>query len=266
MSKNPIDKLSGLAVVTGGTSGIGLELAKRAARDGCEVILVARSRDAAAINQVEASGASSVEMIEADLSTEHGVDTLMAALKDRPVAALFANAGMGQGGAFLDQDWREIASAIDLNIKGTLSLIHQVGRQMRTRGVGRILVTGSIVGEMPGPYNLTYNSTKAFINDFCVGLANELKESELTVTVLEPGATDTAFFERADMEGGGVGDAPKAPPSKPANDGYDAMLKGETIEVSGVLNKFQATMGKLLPEKLVAEIHRHMAKPAVEKG
>ena len=88
---------------------------------------------------------------------------------------------------------------IDTNITGTIYLIQKVGRDMQARGQGRILITGSIAGFMPGSFQAVYNGTKAFIDSFSFALRNELKDSGVTVTCLMPGETDTEFFERADM-------------------------------------------------------------------
>ncbi|MDT0576202.1 SDR family NAD(P)-dependent oxidoreductase [Croceicoccus sp. F390] len=256
-----IEKLSGLVVVTGGSSGIGLELAKRAARDGCDLLLVARNPMPEAVAEVTAAGAASVETVEGDLATRDGIVALLQAVGDRPVAALFANAGAGEGGLFLDQQWHQIAQTLHTNITGTVALVYNIGRKMQERGAGRILVTGSIAGHIPGPFNLVYNSTKAFIDDFCIGLANEVKDSGVTVTCLLPGATGTAFFERAEMEDTKLAKAPKADPAKVAQDGYNAMLKGESHVVSGFMNKVQDTFAGLLPDDLLAQMHRKLARP-----
>jgi short-subunit dehydrogenase len=260
VSKNKIDRLSGLCVVTGASSGIGLELARRAAKDGCEMILVARGDLSAGEAACREAGASSVQAITADLATREGIMALMDAIGDRPVAALFANAGSGEGGAFLDLKWGEIAHVIHTNITGTVALIHMIGQRMRERNEGRILVTGSIVGDMPGAFNLTYNSTKAFIDDFCVGLAEELKDTNIVISCLLPGATDTPFFAKADMEDTQVGRANKADPAKVAADGYDALLDGDAKVVSGFLNKVQYLFADILPDELVAKMHRRMAE------
>ena len=261
MSKNPIDSLSGFVVITGAASGIGLELTKCAAADGCSLLLVDRKPMTEAANAARTAGASAVECLEADLATRHGIDSVMSAIGDRPVAALMANAGEGVGGRFLEQNWDDIADTIDTNVKGTVSLIHRVGSNMSTRNAGRILVTGSIVADMPGTFNLVYNSTKAFVVDFCVGLATELEDSNVVITCLLPGATDTEFFEHAGMEDTPVGKAKKADPAKVAKDGYAALLDGEVKEVSGFMNKVQYFFADILPDGVVAKMHERMAKP-----
>ena len=127
------------------------------------------------------------------------VDRLYAAIKGRPVEALLANAGHGLGHGFLDQNFDEVRHIIDTNITGTLYLIQRVGRDMRARDRGRILITGSVAGFMPGSFQAVYSGTKAFINSFSFALRNELQDTGVTVTCLMPGATETEFFARADM-------------------------------------------------------------------
>ncbi|RPF71651.1 SDR family NAD(P)-dependent oxidoreductase [Aurantiacibacter spongiae] len=261
MSKNPVDKLTGFVIVTGASSGIGLELTKLIAKDGCALLLVANEDLSQAETAARELGAAEVETLQTNLATRDGIAAVMDAVGDRNVDVLVANAGNGDGGAFLDQDWDAIKHALDTNVTGTISLIHKIGGRMKARGSGRMLVTGSIVGDMPGPFNLVYNSTKAFIDDFCVGLANELKETDLVVTCLLPGATDTAFFERAGMEDTSVGQSKKADPAKVAEDGYDALIKGEIKEVSGIMNKLQYLVADILPAPLIAKLHRRMAQP-----
>jgi len=261
MSRNTVEKLSGLVVVTGASSGIGLELAKLAAADGCELILVADRDLTQGAAAALAAGATSVETLQADLASPEGLAALMQAIGERPVAALLANAGTGEGGTLLDQRWEDIAHIIDTNVTGTVALIHAVGRRMRARGEGRILVTGSIVGGIPGPFNLIYNSTKSFLNQFCAGLAEELRETPLVITCLLPGGTETEFFEQAGMENTLVGRMPKADPARVARDGYQALLDGERKVVSGPLNTMLDFLSDLVPGPLLAEIHRRMAEP-----
>ncbi|WP_338240513.1 SDR family NAD(P)-dependent oxidoreductase [Aurantiacibacter hainanensis] len=263
MSKNKVKKLSGFTVVTGASSGIGRELAKLAAKDGCDLLLVADRDLAAAEYEMRENGAATVEILECDLATREGVDELMEKIGERSVDNLIANAGTSEGGAFLDHEWEQVAHTIHTNITGTVSLIYRVGKAMRSRNRGRILVTGSIVGDMPGPYNLVYNSTKAFIDDFCVGLATELKDTDVVISCLLPGVTDTEFFENADMKDDTmVGQTEmKADPAKVAKDGYQALLNGETKEVSGLMNKVQYFFADILPAGVVSKMHERMAKP-----
>lgn len=256
-----LERLSGRVVVTGASSGIGLELARLAAQDGCELILAADRDLAAAEDAVLQAGAASVTLVHADLATPSGLRQLMDALGDKPVDVLMANAGHGLGGPFLDQEWGDIAHVIHTNVTGTVWLIREIGRAMRDRNQGRILVTGSIAGHLPGSFQLVYNSTKSFIDYFCFGLRNELKETDVVVSCLMPGATDTDFFARANLEDTKVGQSSKADAAKVAKDGYQAILSGDDHVVSGFMNKVQDVFAGILPDTVVAEMHRAMAKP-----
>jgi len=249
------------AMVTGASSGIGLELAAICAERGFDLLIAADRpdiRDAA--DRCRLLGAE-VTVVEADLSTIAGVDTLWHAAADRPVDALLANAGHGLGHAFLDQKFDEVRHVIDTNVTGTVYLVQLVGRSMRDRGAGRILLTGSIAGFMPGTFQAIYNGTKAFIDSFSFALRAELKDSGVTVTCLMPGATETEFFERADMLDTKVGQADKDDPADVARAGFDAMMRGEGDVVSGWKNKIQAAIANITPAGILAERHRKMAEP-----
>jgi len=250
-----------LAVITGASTGIGLELAKCCGSAGFNLLIAA---DEAEINDAANAlreSAPSVEAIQADLATEAGVQQLYDAIGGRPVAALLANAGRGLGRAFLDQDWREIRRVIDTNVTGTLDLIQRVGRDMRARGEGRILITGSIAGFMPGTYQAVYNGTKALLDSFSFALRAELKDSGVTVTCLMPGATETEFFERADMMDTKVGTQKKQPASEVAKVGFDAMMRGDGDVVAGWQNKLRVAIANVLPAGTLAEQHRKQAAP-----
>jgi short-subunit dehydrogenase len=252
----------GLAVVTGASSGIGFELARCCAGDGYDLVIAADEPAIVEAARVLASTGVSVTPLEVDLATEAGVEALHAACRGRPVDLLLANAGRGLGHAFLDQDWREVRRVIDTNITGTMALVQRIGRDMRSAGQGRILLTGSIAGFMPGSYQAVYNGTKAFIDSFSWALRDELKGTGVTVTCLMPGPTDTRFFERAHMLDTKVGaDDGKASAAGVARDGYAAMLKGESGVVSGWSNKIQAALAHVMPSGLLAQRHRKMAAP-----
>lgn len=253
---------SKFAIVTGASTGIGFELAHLAARDGHDLLVVANEPlIGASARDFERHGVS-VEAIEADLSSLSGVDKLLDAAHGRPVDILCANAGVGTGGAFLDQDVATWRHSIDTNITGTIYLLQKVLREMVSRKEGRILVTGSIAGYIPGSFNAVYNATKSFIDNFTEALRNELKDVEgVTLTTLMPGATDTEFFARADMLDTKVGRQEKADPARVARDGWEALLAGKGHIVSGLSNKLQVAGAGVLPQSVLAEQHRKMAQP-----
>lgn len=252
-----------LAVVTGASTGIGYELAKICAENGFDLAIAAdEPRIHRAAEDFRGMGAT-VEAVEADLATKKGIDSLYEAARKfgRPVDALLANAGRGLGKGFLDQDLAEARRVIDTNITGTLALVHRIGNDMRARNAGRILLTGSIAGFMPGSFQAVYSGTKAFINSFSFALRNELKDTGITVSCLMPGATETEFFRRADMLDTEVGQAEKDDPAMVARTGFEAMMKGEGDVVSGWKNKLQSTLANVMPAGMLAEQHRKMAEP-----
>lgn len=250
-----------LAVVTGASSGIGLELAVLCASHGYDLVIAADDPAIEpAADRLRGIGAN-VETVLTDLANLNGVDRLSQAIGGRRVEALLANAGHGLGGAFLDQDFTQVRHVIDTNITGTIALLQKVGRDMRAQGAGRILITGSIAGYMPGTFQAVYNGTKAFIDSFSFALRAELKDSGVTVTCLMPGATETEFFERAGMEDTQVGQQEKDDPADVAKVGFEAMLRGDGDIVSGWKNKLQTAAASFLPSGLLAEQHRKMAEP-----
>jgi len=249
------------AIVTGASTGIGFELAKVCLNNEYDVLIAA---DEPEIEQAAATlrqGGGTVEAAQVDLSRAEGVDRLYAAANGRRVDALLANAGRGLGRAFLDQDtdaWRRV---VDTNITGTLLLVQKVGRDMQRSGTGRILITGSIAGFMPGTYQAVYNGTKAFLDSFSFALRHELKDTGVSVTCLMPGATETDFFERADMMNTKIGQQKKDDAAAVAQAGFEAMLQGEGDVVTGWHNKLRSAIANITPAGLLAEMHRGMAQP-----
>jgi uncharacterized protein len=249
------------AVVTGASTGIGYELAACCARKGFD-LLIAADQPAIfeAADGLRTLGAT-VQALAVDLSTEQGVDELYGAANGRAIDALLANAGHGLGKGFLDQNWTNVRHVIDTNVTGTVYLLHKVGNDMRTRRSGRILITGSIAGFMPGTFQAVYNGTKAFLDSFSFALRAELKDSGVTVTCLMPGATETDFFERAEMLDTKIGQSKKDDPADVAKVGFDAMMRGDGDVVSGWQNKLRSAIALVTPSGILAEMHRHMAEP-----
>ena len=253
---------SKFAIVTGASTGIGFELAHLAARNGYDLLVAADEP------LIEASATDfrrhgvEVETVEADLATIEGVEKLMDAAEGRKVDVLCANAGRGLGHGFLEQeagDWRRV---IDTNITGTLYLLQKVVQSMVARNEGKVLITGSIAGFMPGSFQAVYNGTKAFIDSFSDALRNEIKDAQgVTITNLMPGATETEFFDRADMLDTKVGSDAKDDAAKVAKDGWDALMAGKAHIVSGWKNKLQVAAAHVTPASILADQHRKMAAP-----
>jgi short-subunit dehydrogenase len=248
------------AIVTGASSGIGLELARLAAQEGYDLLVAADTPLVDASTALQGLGVE-VRPVEADLSTPAGIDQLLDAAGGRDIDLLCANAGHGLGHGFLDQEPREWRHVVDTNITGTLLLLQRVAKEMVARREGRILITGSIAGFMPGAFQAVYNGSKAFIDSFAEALRNEIRDSGVTITTLMPGATETEFFRRADMMDTKVGTSDKADPADVAKDGWEAMKAREGHVVSGWGNKMRAAMAHVTPASMLAEQHRKMAEP-----
>jgi short-subunit dehydrogenase len=250
------------AIITGASTGIGAELARLAAADGYDLLLVA---DTPFVHP--SVGIANARTLEVDLATLEGVDRLLDAAGGRPIDLLCANAGHGLGGPFLDHavsDWRHV---IDTNVTGTVYLLQKILAKMVAQGEGKVLVTGSIAGWMPGSFSAVYNGTKAFIDNFTAAIRNELKEHDgITITTLEPGPVETEFFHRAGMDDTKVGqNDKKSDPADVAKDGWDALMAGKDTIISGWKNKLQVAASGVLPQSVPAQLHRGMAEPGSGK-
>lgn len=254
-----------LAVVTGASSGIGYELARECAENGFDLLVCAEDagiHDAA--RRLAAAANVAVEAKQADLATYDGVEELARTIEGggRPVEALLLNAGVGVGGAFVDTDLEAELRMIALNVTSVVHLAKRVLPAMLRRGKGRILVTSSIAGTAPAPYHLVYGATKAFDLSFAEGLREELKDKGITVTALQPGATDTNFFERADMTDTKVGQSKKDDPADVAKEGFKAMMAGKDSVVAGGLKaKLQGYANEVLPEAVKAKAQAKQTEP-----
>jgi short-subunit dehydrogenase len=254
-----------LAVVTGASSGIGFELAKVFAAEGFDLLIAAEDDElepaCRELNQMTAS----VEAARVDLATPEGVERLHERIQagGRRVDALALNAGMGAGGAFATEtELADELKLIDLNVRSTVHLCKLVIAGMIERDEGRILFTSSIAATMPGPFQAVYNASKSFVQSFALAIRNELKDTGITITSLMPGATETEFFERADMEDTKVGAAEKDDPAEVARQGFDALMAGKERVVAGAFkNKAQVAAGRVIPDRVKAEKHREMAEP-----
>ncbi len=256
------------AIITGASTGIGFELATLAAKDGYDILVVAdEPLINAAADDFKQFG-TQVAAVEADLSTFEGVDKLLAAAGGRQIDLLCANAGHGLGHAFLDQDVDAWRGVIDTNITGTLYLIQKALKPMVARNAGKILVTGSVAGYIPGAFQAVYNGSKAFVDSFTEALRNEIKDSDgVTLTTLMPGPVETEFFARSDMLDTSVGADPnKSDPADVAKDGWDAVMAGKASIFSGWKTKIQGVLANVTPGSVLAEQHRKMAEPGSAKN
>jgi short-subunit dehydrogenase len=255
-----------LALVTGASSGIGLELAKLFAEHGYDLVVNAEDDGIQRAAMLVQTAGAAVVPVQADLRTEQGVAQLWSRVQElgRPLEAAALNAGVGESGAFVDTDWADDLAIMQLNAVSTAALLKLALVEMTARNSGRILVTSSIASTMPGAYQPVYNASKSFIQSLTEAVQQELKDkdSAVTVTSLMPGPTDTDFFDRAGLDDTAMGQGPKDPADRVAAQGFEAMLAGERKVVAASLAvKAQAASNKLLPDAVKAAAHQVMAKP-----
>lgn len=245
-------------LITGASEGIGRELAISAAKDGRNVILTARSEDKLNALAEELRRTHSIEaiVIPADLSSlDESARLWQEATKDRRIDTLVNNAGLGFNGAFASDGWpRELAS-IQVNLLTATDLMRRAVMHMKQSGQGRILNVASAAGFMPGPGMAVYHATKAYLLHLSEAVAEELRGSEITVTALCPGATQTEFFTDADM--GNVrliNMGMLASARDVADQGWTAMRGGKRVLVPGIMNKIFAFLPRIFPRFMVVWI------------
>lgn len=254
------------ALITGGTSGIGRELARLFAQDKYNLVLVARSQDklAQTAGELQQQHGVQVTTIAKDLFEPQAPFGVYKEIQAQgiQVDVLVNDAGQGQYGTFTTTDINRELDIIQLNIGAYVTFTKLYLQEMVARRSGKILQVSSIGAEIPSPLQAVYHGTKAFITSFTEAVREEVKESGVTITLLEPGVTNTDFFNKADMERAKiVAEGPKADPAKVAQDGYDALMAGKDKVVSGFMNKVQAVLGNVLPDSLVAARMHKQAAP-----
>jgi uncharacterized protein len=253
-----------LALVTGASSGIGLELAKVLAANGYDLIVTAEDADIHTAAQGMRDAGAAAEPVQLDLSTEAGVQELYSRIEGRPLDVAMLNAGVGKGGPFVENELSDELKVIDLNVRGTTHLAKLVLRDMVARDAGRVLITGSIGAEIPGSFHAVYNATKSYVQALGLALREELKDTNVNVTLLLPGPTETEFFERADMTDTSVGGDPSKQddPALVARQGYEALMSDEEQVIAGSFStKLQGHASKIAPDRAKAKMHRGMAEP-----
>jgi short-subunit dehydrogenase len=259
-----------LAVVTGASSGIGYELAKQFAEHGWDLVVAAEDDGIHQTKQAIETIGAQVESVQVDLSTYEGVERLWnrALELGRPIEAIAINAGIGVGGDFArDTDLRTELNLINLNVVSSVHLAKLAIRNMLEKVGGRVLFTSSIAATMAGSFEAVYSGSKAFIQTFAQAIREELRDTGITVTCLMPGPTETNFFHRAGMDDTKVGSDPKDDPAEVAREGFEAMMNGADHVIAGSFkNKLMAGAARVLPETLVAKLHRRMSEPGSGNG
>jgi uncharacterized protein len=253
-----------VALVTGASSGIGLELAKIFAANGYDLVIAAEDDELDGAHADLQGNGVQVTSVKVDLTRSEGVDKLWSQVEGlgRPLSAAALNAGLGRGGRFAETPLEDELRIVDLNVRSTVHLAKHVVQHMTGRGEGRILITSSIASTMPGTYQAVYNASKSFDQSFALALREELRDTGVSVTSLMPGPVETEFFERADMLDTKVGAGDKDDPADVARDGYEALMNGEERVVSHSLSsKAQGIGSRVLPDSVKAKMHAGMAEP-----
>ena len=254
-------------LITGATSGIGLELAKVFAENGYQLIIVARAQQELASTAAMLSAAHGVTVttIAKDLFEPESGFELYDEIKAKglTVDILVNDAAQGQYGLFVETDVRRQLQIIQLNISSVVVLTHAFLKDMVARGSGKILNVSSIASKAPGPWQAVYHGTKAFVQSFTEAIRNEVKDKGVTVTALLPGVTDTDFFNKADMNDSKIVQDKDAmsDPADVARDGYDALMRGDDKVISGLKNKVQVTMMNMTPDQQAAEMMNKQQEP-----
>lgn len=253
-----------LAMVTGASSGIGFELARQFADHGYDLVVAAEDDAIHTAAGALSGNGIHVEPVQVDLRTADGVERLYkeATAAGRQVDAAALNAGVGRGESFLDSPLDDDLSIIDLNVRSTVHMAKLLLADMVGRNSGKVLFTSSIASTMPGPYQAVYHASKSFIQSFAEALHDELRDTEVTVTSLMPGPTDTNFFARARLQNSRLGAMPKDDPAKVAKQGFEALMRGDrkalaeslTTKIMGVSNRF-------LPDSVKAAAARVLNVP-----
>ncbi len=254
------------ALITGGTSGIGRELAKIFAREHYNLILVARNEQElnTCATEFRQSGVEVITLAK-DLFNRNEVFAVYDEVKAKgiQVDVLVNDAGQGYYGEFKDTDINRELDIIQLNISATVILTKCFLKDMVARNEGKILQLASIASVTPGPWQSVYHGTKAFILSFSEAIREELKDTNITVTALLPGATDTDFFNKADMQNSKIvqDKSSLSNPADVAQDGFDALMAGDDKVTSGFKNKMMVGMSNVMPETTVAHMMNEQQRP-----
>jgi short-subunit dehydrogenase len=259
-----MEKSSTYTLITGGTSGIGFELAKIFAYNGHNLIIVARDENELARTWREFTPLGiEVVTLAKDLFLKESPFEVYNEVKESglTVDILVNDAGQGQYGEFAETNIYRELDIIQLNICSLVVLTKLFLRDMLIRGNGKILNLSSIASKAPGPLQSVYHGTKAFVQSFTEAVRNEVKDTGVTLTALLPGTTDTDFFNKAGMqEAKIVAEGKLDDPVKVAKDGYEALMRGDHMVVSGFKNKMNVAMSNIMPDDMAAEnMHKKQA-------
>lgn len=250
------------ALITGASSGIGAEFARILARQGCDLVLVARNKerlDALAEELGRNFGATSLVLAK-DLSVRGAVEEIYSDLENKRVGIdiLINNAGFGVYGPFLETKLTEEMEMLQVNIVSLTMLTKLFMRDMVSRGFGKILNIGSTGSFSPTPLSSVYCASKAYVLSFSEAIAEELTGTGVTVTTLCPGPTATGFAQRAQMAETKIFQQGTMTAKEVALTGYNAMMSGRPTVVAGMFNKIMVFSIRLSPRYVVTKMAKFL--------
>ena len=250
----------GSALITGASSGIGVELARLCAADGYALILVARRADRLqeVAARLTAEFGVPARILAADLADPAAAQALFDQTRDDLVRVLINNAGFGLRGPYISTDWDAEARLMQVNMVALAHLTKLFAAAMSTQGGGRILNVGSTAAFVPGPMMAMYYASKAFVVSFSLAVANELRGTGVSLTVLCPGVTKTEFFDAAGIADSALLNGPAMTAAAVAREGYDAMLAGKAEIIAGARNRWMILGTRLAPRSMLAGISRRL--------
>ena len=242
------------ALVTGASAGIGAELAKLCAADGCNVVLVARNAERLAVLAGDLARAHNIQarVLAADLADSVAPAQVFEQLQSTPIDILINNAGFGLRGAFAEMDWAADAGLMQVNMTAPVHLTKLFLPAMLQRKRGRILNVASIAAFVPGPFMALYYASKAFVLSFSEALASEVQGTGVTATVLSPGPTRTEFAQAAGIADSDLFHGPTMSAAEVARIGYSAMVAGKSSVIAGARNRWMIRGTRLVPRSFVA--------------
>ncbi|WP_088041758.1 SDR family oxidoreductase [Bacillus sp. EAC] len=251
-------------LITGASSGIGKELAKLFANDAVNLVLVARSEEnlTNVKHEIESKTDVTINIFPKDLSKEDDIISLQKELnsQNKQIDYLVNNAGFGLYGEFINTNLEEELNMVDLNVRTVTHLTKMFLPGMVERNKGGVINIASTAAFQPGPLMAVYYATKAYVLSFSEALSNEMKDKNVKITAVCPGATDTNFGNRANMHESKLFQSGVGSVIEVANASYEGFKKGKTLVIPGFTNKLLANSVRFMPRKIVTKVVRFMQR------
>lgn len=254
--------MSGWALITGASSGFGVDFAEELAARGYSLMLTARRKDRLIElkDRLEQAHGVRAEVVSADLSEAADVDALIAATHGKDIEVLVNNAGFGVYGEFAEMEWKRLDAMLQVNVVALTRLTRVFGEAMKTRGSGKILLVSSIAAFSPTPTYAAYSASKAFIQHLGESLHEEWKGSGVSVTVVSPGISRTEFFDVAGQKMTAYQRVAIMESKPVVREALEGLFAGERVVVPGAINATTTLLSRVLPRNIQAKIAKRLMK------